>query len=78
MPRTTAISKVKGHADKGLVRGGRVREADTVGDDMADDAAVFGHRRVGAEVIDASWCMPGLVSCFTGFTSLLHCNGKGH
>ena len=25
-PGTTAISKVKGHADEGLVRGGRVRE----------------------------------------------------
>ena len=47
-PGTTAISKVKGHADEGLVRGGRVRELDKIGDDMADQAADFGRQRVGA------------------------------
>ena len=52
-PGTTNISKVKGHADEGLVRGGRVRELDKVGNDMADRAADFGRRRVGAEVMDA-------------------------
>ena len=52
-PGTTAVSKVKGHADEGLVRGGRVREVDKVGNDMADQAADFGRRRVGADVIDA-------------------------
>ena len=36
-----------------MVRGGRVREADKVGNDMADRAAHFGRRRVGADIIDA-------------------------
>ena len=45
-PGTTSISKVKGHADEGLVRGGRVRELDTIGNDMADQAADLGRRRV--------------------------------
>ena len=47
-PGSTAISKVKGHADEGLVRGGRVRELDKIGNDMADQAADLGRRRVGA------------------------------
>ena len=52
-PGTTAVSKVKGHADECLVRGGRVREMDKVGNDMADQAADLGRRRGGADVIDA-------------------------
>ena len=50
---TTDVSKVKGHADEGLVWSGRVREADKIGNDMADEAADFGRRRVGADVMDA-------------------------
>ena len=49
---TTAISKVKGHADEGLVRDGRVRELDRIGDNLADEAADFGRRRVDAGVTD--------------------------
>ena len=41
-PGTTAISKVKGHADEGLVREGRVRELDKAGNDLADRAADLG------------------------------------
>ena len=41
-PGSTAISKVKGHADEGLVRGGMVREMDKIGNDMADQAADLG------------------------------------
>ena len=52
-PGTTSIPKVKGHADEGLVRGGRVRELDKVGNGMADRAADLGRRRVGAGVMDA-------------------------
>ena len=52
-PGTTSVSKIKGHADEGLVRGGRVREMDKVGNDMADHAADLGRRRVGAGVMDA-------------------------
>ena len=45
--------RLKGHAAEGLVRGGRVRELDKVGNDMADRAADLGRRRVGAGVMDA-------------------------
>ena len=51
-PGTTAISKVKGHADEGLVRGGRVRKLDKMGNDMADQAADLGRRRVGAALVN--------------------------
>ena len=51
-PGTTAISKVKGHADEGMVRGGRVRELDKIGNDMADRDADLGRRRVGAALVD--------------------------
>ena len=52
-PRTTKISKVKGHADEELVRRGKVREVDKVGNDMADRAADLGRRRVDARITDA-------------------------
>ena len=51
-PGTTAISKVKGHADEGLVRGGRVRELDKIGNEMAAQAADLGRRRVGATLVN--------------------------
>ena len=41
-----AVSKVKGHADEGLVAMGRVREVDRVGNNEADAAAALGRRRV--------------------------------
>ena len=34
--------------DEGLVRGSRVRELDKIGNDMPDQAADLGRRRVGA------------------------------
>ena len=37
-----AVSKVKGHADEGLVALGRVREVDRIGNNEADAAAGFG------------------------------------
>ena len=45
-PGNTAVSKVKGHADEGLVVLGRVREIDRVGNNEADAAASLGRRRV--------------------------------
>ena len=45
-PGNTAVSKVKGHADEGLVALGRVREVDRVGNDEADAAAAIGRKRV--------------------------------
>ena len=47
-----AISKVNGHAEDEMVRRGRVRPVDKLGNDMADEAADFGRRRVHADVID--------------------------
>ena len=43
---TVRITKVKGHADEGMVLDGRVREFDRLGKDAADEAADFGRRRV--------------------------------
>ena len=50
---TARITEVKGQADEGMVLDGRVRELDRLGNDAADDAADFGRRRVGNDVIDA-------------------------
>ena len=52
-PGATAVSKVNGHSDEGLVRGGSVRELDKIGNDMADQAADLGRRKVGADITDA-------------------------
>ena len=50
---TVRITKVKGHADQGMVLDGRVREIDRLGDNAADEAADLGRRRIGNAVIDA-------------------------
>ena len=47
------ITKVKGHADEGMVLEGRVREVDRIGNEAVDEAADFGRRRVGHLVFDA-------------------------
>ena len=39
---TVRISKVKGHADEGMVLDGRVREVDRLGNDAADEAPILG------------------------------------
>ena len=57
---TVRISKVKGHADEGMVLHGRVREVDRIGDNAADEAADFGRRRVGNLVIDARRNLSGV------------------
>ena len=46
---TVRITKVKGHADEGIVSDGRVREVDRIGNDAAD----FGRWRVGH--LGSSW-----------------------
>ena len=46
------ISKVEGHADDDMVRLGKVRAVDVVGNDLADKAAGFGRRRVPDVVVD--------------------------
>ena len=39
---TVRVTKVKGHADEGMVFDGRVRELDRLGNNAADEAAAFG------------------------------------
>ena len=57
---TVQITKGKGHADQGMVLDGRVREVDRLGDNVADEAAYFGRRRVGNAVIDARRNLSGV------------------
>ena len=62
MLRLLRISKVKGHADEGMVVDGRVRELDLLGNNAADEAADFGRRRVPVHVIDARRNLLGFVT----------------
>ena len=48
----SAVTKVKGHADEGLVACGRVRAADRIGNDAADAAADLGRKRVHCTITD--------------------------
>ena len=57
---TVRITKVKGHADEGMVLDGRVREVDRFGNNSADEAADFGRIRVGNAVIDARCNLSGV------------------
>ena len=52
-PDSAQVSKVKGHADESMVRDGRVRMLDKIGNDLADRAADFGRRRVPPTIIDS-------------------------
>ena len=55
---TVRVTKVKGHADEGMVLDGRVR--DRLGNNAADEAADFGRGRVGNAVIDARRNLSGV------------------
>ena len=57
---TVRITKVKGHADEGMVLDGRVRELDRIGNNAADEAADIGRMRVGNPVIDARRNLSGV------------------
>ena len=59
---TVRISKVKGHANDGMVLHGEVRREDKLGNDAADEAAEFGRRRVSPAVIDARRNLFGVCS----------------
>ena len=50
---SSAVTKVKGHADEGLVAQGRVREVDRIGNNEADAAADLGRKRVHHSISDA-------------------------
>ena len=57
---TVCISKVKGHADDGMVLHGQVRREDKLGNGAVDEAADFGRRRVSPAVIDARRNLSGV------------------
>ena len=57
---TVRISKVKGHADEGMVFDGRVREVNRLGNSAADEAADYGRRRVGPAVFDVRRDLSGV------------------
>ena len=57
---TVQISKVKGHADEGMVLDGRVSEVDRLVNDAACEAADIGRRRVGVAVTDARRTLSGV------------------
>ena len=59
---TVCISKVKGHADDGIVLHGQVRREDKLGDDATDEAADFGRQSVSPAVIDARRKLSGVCS----------------
>ena len=50
---STQVTKVKGHADEGMVTLGRVREVDRIGNNEADAAADMSRRRVHCSITDA-------------------------
>ena len=60
---TVHVSKVKGHADEGMVRECRVRELNRIGNNAADEVADFGRRRVDIPVIDARPNFAGFCGC---------------
>ena len=71
---TVCISKVKGHADDGMVQHGQVRREDKLGNDAADEAADFGRRRVSLVVIDASRNFSGVCGRWYPVILDLHCH----
>ena len=69
---TVRISKVKGHADEGMVVDGRVRNLDLLGNNAADEAADFGRRRVPVHVIDARRNLVGVCNRWYPVVRHLH------
>ena len=78
---TARVTKVKGHADEGMVLDGRVRGIDKLSNDAADEAADFGRRRVSNAVIDARRNLSGV--CGRWYPIILdlhrffHCHFQG-
>ena len=69
---TVKVSKVKGHANDGMVLDGRVRDLDLLGNRAADEAADFGRRRVPVHVIDARRNFVGVCSRWYPVVRHLH------
>ena len=78
---TVRITKVKGHADEGIVLDGRVKEIDRLGNNAADEAADVGRRRVGNSVIDARRNLSGVCGrwypVILDLSSVFHCHFSG-
>ena len=78
---TVRITKVKDHADEGMVRDGEVRELDRLGNHAADEAADFGRQRVDFAVIDARRNFAGvlwpMVPGYSDSASLFYCHFDG-
>ena len=55
----TRVTKVKGHADDGMVAYVWVREVDPLSNNEADVAADMGRKRVHCSVTDARWIVHG-------------------
>ena len=69
---TVRISKVKGHADEALVRAGRARDLDRLGNNGADEAADFGRGRVPWWIIDSRRNHSGLCALWRPLVLGLH------
>ena len=69
---TVKVSKVRGHADDGMVLDGRVRDLDRLGNNAADEAADFGRRRVPVHVIDARRNLVGVCNRWYPVVRHLH------
>ena len=69
---TVRISKVKGHADDGMVLHGQVRQDDRLGNDAADEAADFGLGGSVPAVIDARRNLSGVCGHWYPFILDLH------
>ena len=61
---TDRITKVKGHAEEGMVIDDRVREVDRFGNNSSPEAADFVRRRVGNAVIDVRRNLSGVCGCW--------------
>ena len=66
------VSKVKGHADDGMVLDGRIRDLDRLGNNAADEAADFGRRRVPVHVIDVRRNLVGVCNRWYPVVRHLH------
>ena len=69
---TVKSTKVKGHADDGMVLDGRVRDLDRLGNKAADEAADYGRRRVPVHVIDARRTLVGVCNWWYPVVRHLH------
>ena len=68
----TLVSKVKGHADEGMVAMGSVKEVDRIGSNGADATADMGRRRLHCSITDARCVVNGGCACCYPIVQELH------